>query len=569
MPTLPANQRPWLYFLLFLAVAVNFSGLFVTLLGADGPLYASIARTMVEKGNYVELFSHGTDWLDKPHFPFWVTAVFFEIFGFTTWAYKLPAILFLLSGVVYTYLLARKLYDEKTAYWAAIILLTAQHIIISNTDVRAEPYLTGLIIGSIYHFYRAYTEKKNLQLVLGALLAACAIMTKGPFAIIPIAGAIAGELILKKNWKQLLHLRWLVAAILVLLFITPELYCLWYQFDQHPEKIVFGRTGVSGLQFFFWDSQFGRFFNTGPIKGKGDPSFFLHTLIWAFLPWSFALYIAMVRVWQRNWKRPSQYTEWLTFSGAFLTLLVFSLSKFQLPHYSNIIFPLLAIFLSGYLQQIRLPKEWRTLRVTQTVVIVIMIIAPLLLHYFFQPATLSWPTWTVLLLLLCLLLFLPLVGPFSGKTALFYRTAVAAVMVNIYLNSVAYPSIMQYQAGSEAAFYSNQHFPKTPVVQLRKDYSYALTFYLNSPVVTIDSLAQLNTIPYSSYLFYAQENEAEKISEERSVPVKKEFDYFPVSMLNGKFINHETRKQQLGQFSLMLMGGEGDHGRWTADRRRG
>src|ERR1700754_2169958 len=131
MPTLPVNQRSWLYFLLFLAVAVNFSGLFVTLLGADGPLYASISKTMVEKGNYVELFSHGTDWLDKPHFPFWITAFSFEIFGFTTWAYKLPAILFLLLGVIYTYLLARKLYDEKTAYWAAIILLTAQHIIIS------------------------------------------------------------------------------------------------------------------------------------------------------------------------------------------------------------------------------------------------------------------------------------------------------------------------------------------------------------------------------------------------------------------------------------------------------
>ncbi|HEX2846174.1 MAG TPA: glycosyltransferase family 39 protein [Chitinophagaceae bacterium] len=548
-----SHQRAWLYFLLFLAIAVNFSGLFVVLLGADGPLYASIARTMVEKGNYVELFSHGTDWLDKPHFPFWVTAFSFEVFGFTTWAYKLPAILFLLLGVWYTYLLARKLYDEKTAYWAVIILLTAQHIVISNNDVRAEPYLTGLIIGSIYHFYRPYTEKKNWQLVLGSLFAACAVMTKGPFAIIPIAGAIGGELLLKKNWPQLFHLRWLIAALLIFLFITPELYCLWYQFDQHPEKVVFGRTGVSGIRFFFWDSQFGRFLNTGPIKGKGDPAFFLHTLIWAFLPWSLVLYMALTRTWQKRWRRSVQHVEWLSLSGAFITLLIFSLSKFQLPHYSNIIFPLLAILLSGYLQQVKLPKEWKAIHVVQTIVIIIMVIAPLLLHYFFRPAMLSWPALLLIFVLIILLIFLPRIGSFPSKTLLFYRTALAALIVNFYLNSIAYPSIMHYQAGSEAAFYSNKKFPHIPVVQLRKDYSYALTFYLQSPVITIDSLQQLEKIPYSSYLLYAPDNETEKLISEKPMPIKKEFDYFPVSMLNGKFINYKTREEELSQFALVLM----------------
>jgi len=552
MPT-PFHQRAWLYFLLFLAIAVNFSGLFVVLLGADGPLYASIARTMVEKGNYVELFSHGTDWLDKPHFPFWATALSFEVFGFTTWAYKLPAILFLLLGVWYTYLLARKLYDEKTAYWAVIILLTAQHIVISNNDVRAEPYLTGLIIGSIYHFYRSYTEKKNWQLILGSLFAACAIMTKGPFAIIPIAGAIGGELLFKKNWQELFHWRWLIAALLIFLFITPELYCLWYQFDQHPEKLVFGRTGVSGIRFFFWDSQFGRFLNTGPIKGKGDPAFFLHTLIWAFLPWSLVLYMALARIWQKRWRRSAQHIEWLSLSGAFITLLVFSLSKFQLPHYSNIIFPLLAILLSGYLQQVRLSKEWKAIHVVQTIVIAIMVIAPLLLHYFFRPATLSWPALILIFVLIILLVFLPGMGSFPSKTLLFYRTALAALIVNFYLNSIAYPSIMHYQAGSEAAFYSNKKFPHIPVVQLRKDYSYALTFYLHSPVITIDSLQQLERIPYPSYLLYAPDSETEKLISEKPMPIKKEFDYFPVSMLNGKFINYKTREEELSQFALVLM----------------
>jgi hypothetical protein len=118
-------------------------------------------------------------------------------------------------------------------------------------------------------------------------------MTKGIFAIVPIAAAIGGHLLFKSDWKNIFNIRWLVAGILILIFIIPELYSLYYQFDLHPEKTVFGEKGVSGLKFFFWDSQFGRFFNTGPIKGKGDPSFFLHTTLWAFLPWSLILYAAI------------------------------------------------------------------------------------------------------------------------------------------------------------------------------------------------------------------------------------------------------------------------------------
>ncbi len=131
------------------------------------------------------------------------------------------------------------------------------------------------------------------QLVAGSLLAACAVMTKGPFVLITIGAGFVIDWLIKKDWKQLLHPRWWLALVLVTFFIIPELYCLYVQFDAAPQKIVFGHTGVSGLRFFFWDSQFGRFFNTGPIRGKGDPFFYFHTLLWAFLPWSLLLYAAM------------------------------------------------------------------------------------------------------------------------------------------------------------------------------------------------------------------------------------------------------------------------------------
>jgi 4-amino-4-deoxy-L-arabinose transferase-like glycosyltransferase len=253
-------------------------------------------------------------------------------------------------GAYYTYLFAKKYYSKQVGFWAAFFLLSAQHILLSDNDIRAEAYLTGLLIAAIYHFAVCLDDKKNTHLIIAVFFSACAVMTKGVFTLIPVAGAIAGNLILKKRWKELFHIRWVFALLLLVIFISPEIYSLWQQFDRHPEKTVFGETGVSGIRFFLWDSQFGRFFNTGPIKGKGDPSFFLHTLLWAFLPWSIVMYMSLVHKFKGIKQQIAfEANEWYSLLGSLSALIIFSLSKFQLPYYTNIIFPLLAILTARYI----------------------------------------------------------------------------------------------------------------------------------------------------------------------------------------------------------------------------
>ena len=38
----------------------------------DSVLYAALAQHMVQSGDYWSLVLDGKDWLDKPHFPFWL-----------------------------------------------------------------------------------------------------------------------------------------------------------------------------------------------------------------------------------------------------------------------------------------------------------------------------------------------------------------------------------------------------------------------------------------------------------------------------------------------------------------
>ncbi len=552
---LPNNApNKWLYILIALAVVVNLSGLLVPLMNPDATLYATIAKTMVQRNDYVNIWVRNTDWLDKPHFPFWVASVFFKVFGINTWAYKLSGIVFMLMGTIYTWIFAKWLYNNQVALWAVLILLTSQHIILSDNDVRAEPYLTGLIIASVYHFYRSYPRTNYWHLLAACLFAGCAVMTKGIFALITIGSAIAGHLLITRQWRQLFHLRWLFAAVLTFVFILPEVYCLYQQFDVHPEKVVFGRQGVSGIKFFFWDSQFGRFFNTGPIKGSGDLLFFVHTTLWAFLPWSLLLFTACYKTVKDGYKKVRQQ-EWYTLSGALVTFALFSASGFQLPHYLNIVFPYFAILTAQYLFKVRSANAISAVNITQWIVVILLALVVSALHYFFKPTVYIVP-------IVLAIVFIPLawfvLPQLTGKNWLEvtgYRTVLTAVLINFYLNLVFYPDVLKYQAGSEAAiFISEKHlFPEAPLLQSGDDVNFAMEFYLDRPMHTVKP-GDLTSYPSEAYLLYAPADQVSAlVPANRQVQVIKEFERYPITRMHATFLNKATRYKELTKMKLLLV----------------
>jgi 4-amino-4-deoxy-L-arabinose transferase-like glycosyltransferase len=539
----------WLYFLIGLAVLTNFSGLFIPLMDPDASIYATISRHMAVSGNYTDLVHEGKDWLDKPHFQFWITAFSFKIFGVHDWSYKLPGILFVLIGAYYTYLFAKKYYSRQVGLWAAFFLLSGQHILLSDNDIRAEAYLTGLLIAAIYHFAVCLDDKKNKHLVIAVFFSACAVMTKGIFTLIPVAGAVAGNLILKKRWKDLFHIRWVFALILFTIFISPEIYSLWQQFDRHPEKIVFGETGVSGIRFFLWDSQFGRFFNTGPIKGKGDPTFFLHTLLWAFLPWSILMYMSLVHKF-KNFKQQIavETNEWYSLMGGLSALLIFSLSKFQLPYYTNIIFPLLAILTARY-TWIKTPhSQSRLIRIILYGILSILLVAPTILHILYKPDGSFVIIAILIALAIFLLVVLPAIIKMEGLKKALFQTGAAVLIVNLYINLVFYPDLLKYQGSSEAAFYVNKNYPGENVV-CRSTYDAAFEFYLQSNILHTGKNS--NDLNYPG-IWYVSAAELEELKNKPvSLEVLKEVPIFRITLLSLKFIDKKTRDTQLSKLYLI------------------
>ena len=503
----------------------------------DATLYGMISKEMYLTNDFINLYSLGYDWLDKPHLPFWLTALSFKVFGVSNFSYKLPGILTFFLGVLYTYKFAFHNYGKQTAWISVAILCTSFHSILSNFDVRAEPYLTGFIIGSLYYFDGFIREKSFKNVLLASFFAGLAIMTKGIFAVLPIAFGIGGHFLFKKDWKGLFNPLWLVAVALILVFITPELYSLYVQFDLHPEKVVFDQQNVSGLRFFFWDSQFGRFFNTAPIKGSGNVFFFLHTLLWAFLPWGILFYIAIIYKWKVNVK--SKEKEMMTWFGSIMTILIFSLSKFQLAHYTNIIFPFMAIICADFMSNLvskrgALPKWIIGIQSFTVAVIIAVTIGVLVLLD--QTPNIEFIGFIFLALLA--------LGFMIKKTDykiinLIWMSSIVSFMMYAMLMIHFYPSILPYQSGVKAARIMNEKYNGKGHLIDNKTNRFDFEFYLDRLVKRV-KIEKLNTA--TNAIFYSNSKELKELNDLGiKYQILEEIDSYPISRISLPFLNPDKR----------------------------
>lgn len=339
----------------------------------DAAVYALLAKHMVLQGDAFNLVFQGKDWLDKPHFPFWMMAIFFKLFGINEYAYHVPGLLFYGLGAWFTRKIALHFYDEVTASFAVLIYLSLFGLLLAVHDQKAEVYLLALMTGASYAWLRYEQQGRFKYWLLGCVCTAAAVMTKGVFVLGILGVGLVVMLVYRRAWSRLFHWKWVAAIVGTLLFTLPELLALYLQFDAHPEKLVFDRTHVSGLKFFLWDSQFGRFLNTGPIQNTGgSPFFFVHNLVWTFFPLSVVL---MGVLWTGacslfTWTRSAGAKTdvacavahdvapvflWSTFLSAFV---LFSATKYQMDYYLVIVFPYAAIACAHWLKNGNLFSVW-------------------------------------------------------------------------------------------------------------------------------------------------------------------------------------------------------------------
>ena len=363
------------YIALFLLLGVVYIvGLFVPLMDNDSAHHAAIALRMYQTGDYVNLVDLGHDYLDKPHLHFWLSAASYHLFGATSFAYKFPSFLFTLLGTYATFRLGKSLYDAEVGKLAALMVASSFGYILANNDVRMDAILTASIIFATWQLVDWVDNKRLINVVGAALGLALGFATKGHIAVFTPGVAILFYILYKREWKVLWSAQFFMLIVAFFLFISPVVYCYYLQFDLHPEKVIRGKSGRSGVAFILWQQNFERFQgDSWGGDGKNDRFFFLHSFLWAFAPWSI---IAFTAFFSRLNSFKKRQWEWLTL-GTFAVLgLMISFSGFKLPHYLNIIFPVSSVLAAAYLyQKFYDQKIIKQLFVVQAVLSVLLLLA--------------------------------------------------------------------------------------------------------------------------------------------------------------------------------------------------
>lgn len=539
----------WFFFLLAILYLL---GIGIDTMDVDASQYAEMSREMSTSSNPLFLYDRGNNYLDKPPFLFWVSALSIKLLGATNFGFKLPSILFALWALYATYRLALLLYDNTTASLSALVLGTCQGLFLMTNDIRTDTILMSWVITAIWMLKELEQQMKWKYLIGGALAIACGMMTKGPIALLVPIFCFGSDWVLKRNWSQLFHYRHLLQALLIGVFLIPMSIGLYLQFDKHPEIEVNGQTGVSGLKFFYWTQSFGRITGESHWDNGAPFSFLYENMLWSFLPWVVLFTIALVMnlyTLIRQGGRLRKEQEYITTGGFVLAYLSLALSKYQLPHYIFVVFPLAAIMTARLLAMMlrqRHQKLSRILTPIQYIISALLLVAALL-TFVVVFKTDSFMIWLFVWVLLTVL-WIGLSTTQKINNKIVWTSAAAIMIANVFMSLHFYPQLLKYQVGSQVGRYIKQQMPNIPIaVYAPENPINAINFYADKMIGTTQYLHP------NQYLLTMKKGLDSLQKQQIPFQIIQTGAYFQVSQLTPTFLNPKTRSEAVKPYYILQL----------------
>jgi 4-amino-4-deoxy-L-arabinose transferase-like glycosyltransferase len=509
----------------------------------DSAHHANIAMHMYLSGDYINLVDAGKDYLDKPHLLFWLCALSYKLFGVTTFAYKFPSFVFTIAGTYSTFRLGKILYHKEVGKLSSLIIASALGFILANNDVRMDAILVACIAFATWQGV-VFVKSKKLINVLGlALGMALGFSAKGPIAVATPAVGIFFYILYLRHWSFLWNWKWLFVLICFVLFVFPEIYCFYLQYNLHPEKFVRGKDHINGVKFILFGQGLDRF--SGAAFGyvaKNNHFFFFHTFLWAFAPWSFLSYFVL---WDRFKNFFTRKDEWLSPATFLFVALLVTLSAFRLPHYLNILFPSVAVMTSARLLSYKKEKVFFILQIIFSSLILIVVG---IINVWAFPITGFWIPVGVVFLLSVLFYFLKS-GFFSIRQKTVCLSVAAISLAFFLLNINFYPQLLKYQAGNELAKKIKGNVDPADIYFWGDNYSSSFNFYtISERKQFADSIFVKGKRPV--WLLF-EKHYAEEIQKAGyKIGVTYCCQSYPITKLSLSFINPATRNKTLTEIIL-------------------
>jgi 4-amino-4-deoxy-L-arabinose transferase-like glycosyltransferase len=339
----------------------------------DEGRYAEIPREMVASGDWVTPRLDAIKYFEKPPLGYWATAAAFEIFGQHAWTVRLWPALSGMFGLMLTWALGRRLYDQRSALLAVMVQASALLYV-------ALARIATLDIGLSFGLQLAMTalallvqqprpgepQSRRLPLLLGVGVA-LAVMSKGLVGIL-IPGAVAVLfMLIHRDWRLPLRaqLWWTFAALLLL--AAP-----WF--------VLVSARNPEFAHFFFIFQHFQRYLSRAEFDRYQPVWFFLPVLALGFLPWTTLLPQALRAGWRAA--RSGERATSLLLIWAGFVLVFFSLSQSKLAPYIVPMLPPLSLLTGRAIAELPAPRFAAHLRAVAlfaaaiAVVVLLLWVAP-------------------------------------------------------------------------------------------------------------------------------------------------------------------------------------------------
>ncbi len=281
--------------------AIYFAGIFSPALLDDvDTIHAEAAREMVQRHDWVTLYTDGIRYLEKAPLMYWATATSYELFGASEWSTRLPLMLGVLALLLVTYVLGKRAYGERAGFYATVVLVTSLGPYIF-TRFQIPDIIVGLWMAlSAFFFLLSLEQEQPSRWVCWGFAATCAlnVLTKSLIGLVFPLGAIFLYLLVTGNLRHILKLRLLSSTMVFLAVAAP-----WHVLAARANP---AQGNVKGfLWFYFVNEQFLRYVGKRVPPGYDTVPlliFWALTILW-LAPW-------MVFLPQSIRQVPLRWREW-------------------------------------------------------------------------------------------------------------------------------------------------------------------------------------------------------------------------------------------------------------------
>jgi 4-amino-4-deoxy-L-arabinose transferase-like glycosyltransferase len=319
------------------------AALFMYGLGADAlrdwdeANYATVARRMLEKRDWLSPSLSGDYYPNKPPLVYWLMAGFDYLLEAGELSARLPSAIFGLLGVVGVYLIGRRLHGRRTGLLAALVLATAPQWLRFSRQAMLDVPLSAAIVFAMLGLV------DSCWLLFGAS-AGVAFLIKGPIAVIAIGvGALFAAFDVQRRAKTVV-----LGTAFALLIATP-----W-----HVHQIV--THGHAFTDYYFGISIVERF--SRPLEGH-------EARLWYYLvriftgtasPWRWVGLFALLDFTRRAIAQRFSRDEDLLVIWFWVPFAIFTAARTKLIWYIVPVYPALAVVTAAWL--VELAAKWPRIR---------------------------------------------------------------------------------------------------------------------------------------------------------------------------------------------------------------